>query len=121
MKIINDLRADRVVDVFENCMTGQVNIVTLKKDIITAWHSHPWYDFFYCLDGEIVINYIDSNGLVIYNKINSNSKVVTISPNSWHGYKPLSDYTRIIYLMNTKYNPNEIQMQDITTYQGIWE
>lgn len=112
-----DDRGYSVFDVFP-LKSMQVNVSTIDKGVIKAFHMHRHQDdYVMCIRGKLllVLAIDDGESLLggrryIKERIilsDKNPELIKIPRMTLHGYKALTDEAQIIYLCSKKYNPEE--------------
>lgn len=126
-KFIEDIKAQRLVDIFP-VDHGQINAVFYNDtQKITAWHRHKKQtDYVICLKGSFVVglsktNNNPDNSDVIYGLGNwkelreqevlsdKNFRVLEIPPDTWHGWRALEPDSILLYYMTEKYDTSDIE------------
>ena len=108
-----DERGDSVFDIFEaSPMVGQVNIATMSKGVVKAFHRHHNQDdYFTCIEGRVLIIMFVPGELGsdrIFERVVIGGKkpqVVKIPAGVFHGFKALDDNTKVLYYTTNKYDP----------------
>lgn len=113
MNYNEDDRAQRYFDVFEK-VNGQINISHVNStNHVVAWHKHKIQtDYWFCVKGSFKVGlaYPQQDGSydVRWEYISDkNSKVLTIPPGVFHGYKALQEGSIMLYFLSEKYDPKD--------------
>ena len=110
MKYNEDDRAQRLLDIFP-LTNGQINVsyVNSTKHIV-AWHMHKKQtDYWICLKGSFKIGLVQppySN--VIWEFLSDKyPRMLTIPPETYHGYQALEPGSILLYYLDHKYDPTD--------------
>jgi len=111
MKFIEDDRAQRVIDVFDELVGGQINISYVNStDHVVAWHKHRIQtDYWYCVKGSFKVGIAsDERGFIKWEYLSDkNPRVLKIPPGFYHGYKAIEPGSILLYYLSERYDPND--------------
>lgn len=137
MKFNEDDRAQRLIDVFPT-IEGQINVSYIcSTEHVVAWHKHEIQtDYWSCIKGAIKVGLAEpiEEKLAIYGPSSPNSykvrweylsdknptKVLTIPPGVYHGYKAIESNSILLYYLTHKYNPADEFRAGVGEFNENW-
>lgn len=108
MRVHTDHRRTATCDIFGDATDGDVNVFVVQPEQATYWHKHHLQtDRFFCLSGSITFRWFYKDTYHQETLVQGDERIVTIPPNSWHGYRAGPNGATVLMYLDRKYDEQD--------------